>query len=139
MPRLTLDIIDEYPYIIYGICSSESDYRLCWGLNKELGIALKMDKHLEVFTKKGELSIHSLYSFTSDYEQVKYRLVQNKTINGFVLPETSKADYLLIVDQSPEIDPDEFIRKIRKSKQVLMAFPVEIDKLKSKQNILLTA
>ncbi len=98
-----------------------------------------MDKHLEVFTKKGELSIHSLYSFTSDYEQVKYRLVQNKTINGFVLPETSKADYLLIVDQSPEIDPDEFIRKIRKSKQVLMAFPVEIDKLKSKQNILLTA
>jgi hypothetical protein len=139
MPKVTLDIVDEYPYAIYGICSSENDYRLCWGLNRELGIALRMEKHLEVFSKKGEVSVHSLYSFTSDYEQVKYRLVQNKTINGFVLREIAKADYLLIVDQSPEIDPEEFIRKIRKSRQVLMAFPVEIENLKSKQNILLTA
>ena len=139
MPRLTLDLVDEYPFTIYGIRSSENDYRLCWGLNKELGIALKMEKHIEVFSKKGEISVHSLFSFTSDYEQVKYRLVQNKTINGFVLPESDKADYLLIVDQSPEIDPDVLIRKIRKSRQVLMAFPLDIENLKSKQNILLTA
>ncbi len=139
MPRLTLDVFEEYPYFLIGICSSDSDYRLCWSLNRALGLAMKMEKPVEVMRRKGEASMHSLYTFVSDYEYVKYRLVENKTVNGFVLPEVAKADYLLIIDKSEGIDADEILRKMKNVRQVLLAFLVDISTLKTKQNILLTA
>lgn len=139
MPRLTLSILEEFPFLVYGISSTDRDYRLCWGINKTLGLSLKLEKPVEVINKAGYPAEHALYTCMYEPDQVKYRLVENKAPRSLFLPEVPKADFLLIIDESPMIEPDEILSDMRKIRSVLMIFPVDLDSLKTKQNILLTA
>ncbi len=138
MGRLVLDIVEEYPYFLFGISASTRDYRLCWNLNKALGVALKRMPHVELFRKGGDRAEHSLYTFYSEAELAKYRLIENRSGNSLLLPDAPKADFLLMIDQSPAIDPEKILQVIRSIRSVLLAFEIEIDNLKTKQNLLLT-
>ena len=52
----------EYDFSLFGICSHEKDYRLCWAINSSLNISLyktretidvmfsKKEKHIGAFT-----------------------------------------------------------------------------------------
>jgi hypothetical protein len=139
MAKLTLDIVDEYPYEIIGISASAKDYRICWSLNQTLEIALKREPSLKVFTKKSEPVEHGYYTFLDEDTDIKFRLVENKRSASKFLPEAPKADYLFIIDESPGIEPDSILSKIREIRPVLMAFRIDSDQLKNKQNLLLTA
>lgn len=138
MARLTLEIEEEYPYFLFGINASTSDYRVCWSLNKALGISLKREASVELFRKGLDNSEHSYFSFQSEAQLATYRLIQNRTGNSIFLSELPKVDYLLLIDQTPAIEPDIMVKQIREIRQVLMAYAVDIESLKNKQNLLLT-
>lgn len=139
MAKVTLDLGEEYPYSIFGISASTSDYRLCWNLNKMLKLAFKRVEPITVYSKQGDKIYHNFYVFENEDLQVKYRFIENKRGSSRFLPEVTQADYLLIIDQSPAIIAEEIQRKMMEIRQVLLVFQVDIDELKQKQNLMLTA
>ena len=138
MARLTLEIEEEYPYFLFGINASTSDYRVCWSLNKTLGISLKREASVELFRKGLDNSEHSYYAFESETQLATYRLIQNRAGNSIFLSELPRVDFLLLIDQTPAIEPEFMVRKIREIRQILMAYVIDIESLKNKQNLLLT-
>ena len=139
MSKFSLDLIDEYPFVVYGITSSSKDYRLCWYLNKELGISFSRKDPITIINKKKETVNHELFVFEDENVQIKYRLIENKKGPSTFLPEAGKADYLLVLDESPVVLSGEIANRVRKIRPVLLVFEIKIDQLKNKENLLLTA
>lgn len=139
MSKFSLELVEEYPYQVYGITASANDYRLCWYLNKELGLHFTRQPALEIYNKKKESINHEVFVFEDEDALVRYRLIQNKKGGSLFLPELPKADYLLVLDESPVIDYENLIKRIKDIRPVLMVFPVDLNELKNKQNLLLTA
>ena len=139
MSKFSLELIEEYPYQVYGIAASAQDYRLCWHLNKELGLKFTRQKAISVYNKRKESINHEVFIYEDEDAVAKYRLIQNKRTGSLFLPEVNEADYLLVIDESPVLDYDSLVIKIKNIRPVLMVFPIDLDALKNKQNLLLTA
>jgi len=139
MSKFSLELIEEYPYQVFGIAASAHDYRLCWHINKELGLNFVRQKAIQVINKRKETVNHELFVYEDEDAVAKYRLIQNKKTGSIFLPETSKADYLLVIDESPVLNYDDIVLKIKNIRPVLIVFPINLDALKYKQNLLLTA
>jgi hypothetical protein len=138
MARLTLEIEEEYPFFLFGISAATSDYRVCWSLNKALGIALKREKPILLFRRDHDHSEHSYYQYHSETQFAAYRLIQNRSGNSVFILDLPKVDYLLLIDQTPAIQPDDLVKKLREIRQILMVQLIDIETLKNKQNLLLT-
>ncbi len=139
MAKMTLELEEDYSYEVIGLVCSSKSHRLCWTLNRLLGIELKRERDLEIIGREKTARFHSFFSFLDENLLLKYRLVENKRGGSLFLPEVDTADYLLIMDKIDELNPNELIPKIRKSNIILLSFMIELDSLKSKQNILLAA
>ncbi len=139
MSKFSLELIEEYPYEVYGITAIAQDYRLCWHLNKELGLKFTRQEAIQIINKRKESVNHEFFVYEDQDTLTQYRLVQNKRTGSTFLPEVSHADYLLVIDESPVVDYDLLIKKIKNIRPVLMIFPINLDALKNKQNLLLTA
>ena len=139
MAKFTLSLEEDYPYFIIGISSSTPDYRLCWSLNKALDISLKREKSIDIHSKNGDVAGHNVFEFTDEVLNTKYRLIENKKGSSRFLSEAQQADYLLIIDNSDKIEISELLNEIKKITQVILAFSIDIDSLKQKQNLMLTA
>lgn len=139
MAKQTLEIEDDYMFIAFGIVSTSRSHRVCWMLNKSLNLELKRDSDIEVFSKAKTSRHHAFFSFFDENLQVKYRLIENKKSVSLFLPEVKNADFLLIIDLSEELVSAELIEQIRSTETVLMAFDIDLELLRLKQNILLAA
>lgn len=139
MSKFSLELIEEYPYEVYGITASTQDYRLCWHLNKELGLKFTRQSAIRVINKRKESANHEFFVYEDQETLTQYRLIQNKRTGSTFLPEISEADYLLVIDESPVVDYDFLVKQIKSIRPVLMVFPINLDALKNKQNLLLTA
>ena len=139
MAKFILTLEEDYPYFIIGISSSAPDYRMCWSLNKTFDISLKREKSIEIHSKNGDVAVHNVFEFTDEELNTKYRLIENKKGSSRFLPESHQADYLLIIDESDKIEVTELLTEINKIPQVILAFSIDIDSLKQKQNLMLTA
>lgn len=139
MAKFILSFEEDYPYLVFGITSTTKDYRMCWSLNKALNISLKRENALDIYSKDKGIIGHSCFVYEDEVYSAKYRLVENKHAHSRFLPEVVQADYLLIVDETEKVDKTEILRKIKSIRQVLLAFNIDIDTLKNKQNLMLTA
>jgi len=139
MSKFSLELIEEYPYQVYGIAASAQDYRLCWHLNKELGLKFTRQSAVQIINKRKESVNHEFFLYEDQDSATHYRLVQNKRTGSLFLPEINQADYLLVIDESPVVDYDYLVNKIKAIRPVLMVFAINLDTLKNKQNLLLTA
>lgn len=138
MTKFTLDIVEEYPYFVVGINTSMKSYRTAWALNRALDINLKREEMLEVKGPNKEVSRFTFFSTFVPSLNVHYRLVENRSGGHFFIPEYPRADYLLVVDHSPEIEGVQLVKTVRNIKLVSTAFDINVESLKSRHNILLT-
>lgn len=139
MSKFVLDLDDEFPFEVFGIAATTKDYRLCWSLNKELAFGFKRLEPLRVYNKQRDTIDHGYFFYEDEALQIKYRLIENKIGSSRFLPEIHKADFIIVVDESPAHDGEKFLKEIKKIRSVLMAFRINLDDLKLKDNILLTA
>jgi len=139
MAKLTLEIEDEYAFLAFGIVSTSRSHRVCFMLNKALGIELKRDEDIEIFSKRKTSRHHAFFTFFDENLQIRYRLIENKKGVSLFLPEVKTADFLLVIDLSDDIDNVKMVEKLRAAETVLMAFEVDLEPLRLKQNILLAA
>lgn len=139
MAKFKLEFEEEYPYVIIGINSTETKSRLCWSLNIALDIALRREEDLELIGKNKDSTFHAFYRFEDEKSAVHYRLIENHKRGNWFLPDASRADVVFVIDEAPHIQPDEFLKRINAVRSVILAFSINLDLLKSKQNLLLTA
>jgi hypothetical protein len=132
----TIEIDHEFDFEIVGITSQEKDYRLVWSLNLQLGWNFERDFDHAVFTKQGD-SIHSRFTYTEDDGMIIFTLLSNKGSDGFLLPEFSRFDYIMIIDGASQFRLEELLREARKAKFVLAALSLETMKMKSKYNLII--
>lgn len=145
-------ISDDYELI--AVHSSLDDYKLAYTLNKTLGIMLTKNlAYIEIAIPEGK-SAFSNYIFEDKKNDVVWTLIENKTtiinstqktnslfeqidISIFLLPEYKKADYLIKIENIDYgFDSEAIIEKIQEIKNVTMAYPIDITKLKSKNNLI---
>ncbi|MEM9052531.1 MAG: IPExxxVDY family protein [Bacteroidota bacterium] len=139
MAKLVLELEEEYAFQAYGIVSTSRSHRLGWTINKALNIDLKRDEDVEIISKTKASRHHALFTFFDENLHIKYRLIENKKGVSIFLPEVKNADYLLILDYSDELNPEQITTKLRSIKAILLAFEIDLDEIGSKQNILLAA
>lgn len=145
-------ISDDYELI--AIHTSLEDYKLAYGLNKELGLQLqKNDTYVEIAIPEGKSAFEN-FTFDDEKNDVIWTLIENKTtiinsnkqtsslfeqvdITVFLLPEYKKADYLIKIENIDYgFDAEVIIDKILKIKNITTAYSVDTTNLKSKNNLI---
>jgi len=155
--KMLLEVEDEH-FNLIAIYSSLEGYKMAYFLNKHLKIQLKRERIDIDFNHAEYNALYALYSFKDLNSYYNMNLVANKfkgktkkilssgslfeeeelspqVVN--LVPEYSKVDYFLKI--SEEIHPREFNRVLNKIGQiprVQAVYAIDIDNLKSKQNLI---
>jgi hypothetical protein len=126
---------DYYDFELVGISSHEKDYRLAWAMNRKLNWKLSRRADIVLVQKYAE-SRHAQFRYVHPVEQTIITLIDNKTEDGFLLPELQQFDYVLKIDDAYKAADDAFYRKLRTVPFVLAVHVLDIARLKSKQNLI---
>jgi hypothetical protein len=133
MAKHMLEIELECDFELVGISCHLRDYRLCWTLNKMLDINL-------VRTEEGAVTEHgnfTMYQDKSEDIRTEITLLVNRSNNGWFIPEQRQADYLLLLRDNALWSIDELLQMLRDHAQILTAYAIDPNALKSKENLLL--
>jgi len=140
MAKQKLKITDDsfdFNFTVLAIASQSRDYHLCWQINRELTINLKREEDLLISdAKKQQMTYFSFYSYIDDTDMSRFYFVANKSGNYLFLPEVKVADFLLVVNEKPGEEIKKIIAALKKMPQVLAVTELELNKLKSKKNLI---
>ena len=137
MAKYKLQLEDDYDFDLIGICSSHSDYRLSWGINKELNIKLSKAEEFSIQYKKEGIHLYSFYEYYDEEEHIEYYLVKNVSNNyKKLIPEKEQIDFFLIIKNNLLHDVSDTLDQLRKIDSILTAFIFEVEELKSKSNLI---
>jgi hypothetical protein len=137
MGKTTLDIEYNYEFKIIAISCHARDYKLCFNLNKQFGFNLVKQDNIQLKVKSDIAAEFSWFNFNDDENHIEYRLLANKGTLGLLLPEQKQVDYFLIISgfvTDPQVS--DLVSKIRQTESVLTALTIDVNTLKSKQNLL---
>lgn len=135
----SLDDEVAYDFSLIGISCHEKDYRMCWGINTHTPIFLERSaKELQTFPSKKnpKVSYHTLFSSIDIDAETAYHLIVNRTADGCLIPEKPEADYLFMIIDNGDLNLEELMQQIRSISFVQTAFIVDVESLRSKDNLL---
>ncbi len=155
--KLLLDVEDEHFYLI-AIYSSLEAYKLAYSINKYLKVKLERERldidfnHSEyqaqyaLFSHKDPKNYFNLHLVANKFKGEPKRILSSGSLfeeeelspqEVYLVPEYNKVDYFLKF--SEELSEKEFSRmltKIGQIPQIQAAHRVNINELKSKQNLI---
>ena len=156
--KLVLDEFFEQPFKLFAIHASVEDYRMAFLLNKNLGLRLKRARKDVDIRRNSAVSLFELYEFEDEINYCSYFLVGNVSrskVEGrkesrslfeeepeslqksFLLPEFRQVDFFLKIEEDIEgISESTLLNQIKGVAQVSMAYPIEFDAIKSKENLI---
>ena len=161
MANLKLDYDEEMdePFTLVAIHCSEEEYKVAYLLNLHLHIKLAR-RHRDLDFSIGGLFLNfPIYDFEDGHKHNSYHLVSNwcksmdasiqsavglfpsevsqKSKIHYLFPEFKKVDYFLKIYSDFETLPlRKIISEINVIKQVISAYVVDIDDIKSKNNLI---
>ena len=119
----TLKEVAGIDLTVFGINSHVKDYKICWHINKILGLDLKKSKGV----KTSQQEIFSCFEVILEEQTVL--LVHNKSEKGTLLNEKKNIDYFLIFEPAINIDRiKEFLLKLSESSKILLIFEIDLEK-----------
>ncbi len=151
--KLDIDDFSEIDYELIAINTTTEDYLLAFLINKELKLALKRNKTDILSSGNTEIGF-SRYGFEDHSRDLFWTLVQNQkwtdsqTNNSWLFEQTQQKTYLLPefkhVDYFLKIECWEFrqesttdlLNKLKKIEKISAVFPIDIQKIKSKNNLI---
>lgn len=135
MAKFTLEIEENFDFQLIGIFSHAKDYRLCWALNQEFGFDLTKEENFTV-QLNSVVQEHSFFKYFEEENQLEYFLIGNRSDAGMLIPE-EKCDYFfLIKGHYRDSERDSLKKKLNQLKPILACSIIEVDELKSKQNLI---
>jgi len=128
---------EDYRFKLAGISSADNDYKLSWSLNQNLGINLVRIDNLEIYHKRLDgKQAFSQFEYYDEDSMMQYRLISNRSINGYLLEEMTNLDYLLQITGETEAGWLELlIGKMNNIEGIILAFPLDPSKLKSRKKL----
>ena len=146
--RLSSDDLEK-DYKLIAIHSDIEPYKLAFEINKKLKIQLKRSSFDLSFKNKS--SIFDLYKHISEIFNTKLYLILNKSTDkkkiegqllfenfdeqSYLIPELSKAQYLLKIEGGG-FDVDDLLKKLNEIDNVISSYRAEISSIKSKYNLI---
>jgi hypothetical protein len=140
MAKVKLQLKEESEMALIAIVSSESDYRLCWAINRELNFGFKKEDDIRLIKNKKtkDTMEFAIYTFEQVEKYMTYHLVANRTFNTYLVPELKKVDYLLMIKGDvAEEEVAELVKRLLVINLVITAYKVDYNTLKSKTNLML--
>ncbi|PKA83013.1 hypothetical protein ATE92_1159 [Ulvibacter sp. MAR_2010_11] len=156
--KLLLEDDDTDTYSLVAIHCSEEAYKMAYLLNKFVGLKLHRRTVDLEYSNNGLEVTFPLFDYENEMQYTTFNLVANKskslsaniqsssglfkdvaseTITTHLLPELKKADYFLKIYSDFEIIPlRKLISDINEIKQVISAYSVDPEEIKSKRNLI---
>ena len=128
----------DYDFLLFGISCHVKDYRMCWALNKKLGISLKKEENLLLPVQHSEeVNEYPFYSYSDEAFRIKYIVAGNRGTKGLLVKEQKQVDFFLLIEGHYEIvNTYDLLKKLKEIDVILAAFELNPNHLKSKQNLL---
>ncbi len=140
MKKSKLIVDHNFDFELAGIISNAKGYKLTWEINRALKLNFIKAKDLVLsFIDSNRLTI---LNYKYETENSKLLLLKNKGVESdgipgsFLIPELQRFDYLLWARSVDEFDFVLWIDKIKELKVIQYAIRIDIEKLKSKENLL---
>ena len=95
--RIQLDVNQNDRVFIYGIVSTDPDYKLSLALNKKMGISLKNNTPLHLPDNTGNEPTFSRFSYINHSDDIIYNLISNRSGKQFLLKKLKNIDYIFQV------------------------------------------
>ncbi len=131
--KLRLDLEPDPEVNVIGISCHVNDYRLCWSLNRSIGIALsRRERDIQ---DEGDAS-YAAFDHDDAETEARFTLVNNRGGSGLLVKEQRSADYFLVVDERAPFDTDQLLERVRNAEFVLAAFPLPFDQLRAGHKLL---
>lgn len=137
MAKYRLDETTPPPLEAFAISSHVPDYRLCWSLNRGLGLDLMRKRDAIVEQLRGKELHYTVFQQTDADGAVQWSLVCNTCGKRRLVPSQKTADYFLLVDPENTEPRTGLTERLRRCEFVLTAYPVDIDRMKSGHKLLL--
>jgi len=137
MTKYKLALEEDFDFDLIGICSSHSDYRLCWGINTNLKIDLCRGEDYYLRNKKDGEYYFSFYEFIDEETHQEYYLIKNLSFDNYkrLIPEQDQIDYFMVIKNNYDINYSEFLDRLKQIDCILTAFQFDVEHLKSKTNL----
>jgi len=133
--KVTFDYVPDFAML--AISSHQPDYRMCWLLNNTLEFDMMRVDDFEVHRANGENISFPMFSFVHEENHVTYILLKNSSHSGYLIPEMKKLDYFFFITGAyRDDDIEEIEKKIKEISQVLTAFRVNPDEVKSAKHLI---
>ncbi len=136
MAKYKLLLEDDFSFDLIGICSSNADYRLTWGINRALNTGLSKVSDLNIHVKKEGEHLYSFYEFYDETEHIEYYLIKNVSNNyRRLIPEKDQIDYFLLIKNNYTLEINDILTSLKNVESILTAFIFDPNELKSKSNL----
>lgn len=133
-----LNVNEHYDFGLIGIASPENDYRLIWAINNTMGFSFVKHSDLEIWHKLlQDPQSFPQFRFLDEETLISYRLIANKSENGYLLEEMTNIDYLIQI--TGEMDSgyiEKLVKNLNTLDGVTLAFPLDPTRLKSRIKLL---
>ncbi len=133
--KLTLDL----DFVLIAITAAAKDYTLCHKINCALEFDFtRIDDH-EVFFNIDENPLtYSRFFYFVEQGEIEFYLLNNRSNEGFLIPEMNKVDYFMIIRQYIcQEDLNFILTRLNKLPDIQVAAKIDPLKLKSKENLVM--
>ena len=127
----------EEDFCLLGVVADEPDYKLCWMINQALDMNFEKQEDLQLYhRKRNEEQVFSLFSYYDPDAMTAYRIIRNKSENGYFLDEMKNIDYLIHIQGEIHADRiSDFMQSVNSLKPVRMCVPSDLSRIKNKERL----
>lgn len=136
MARHRIELEPDPEVTVIGICSHVKDYRLCWSLNKALGLRLTRCRQDILDTADGQTTAYAVFEHREEDPPGRYLLVENHGSGHVLLKEHRHADRFLVVDDELAARRPDLLERIRDAEFVLTAFDLPYARIRAGYKLL---
>ncbi len=130
--QFTLDCHNYTDFTVLAINSHIKGYKLCWNINNKLNVNFEKQEDHNI---QNELWF-ARYSYICE-EGVEYNLLSNRSKKGYLIPNQKSVNYFLIIENDCwKKGKQEFIRKLSKTKDILLVFELDTTLIKEIDRII---
>lgn len=122
MAKIKLDLEPDPEVTVIGISSHVHDHRLCWSLNRSMGLAMRRCDTDIVDSMEGRSTEYAVFVQDVSEPEGRYVLISNHGTDGILIKEQRQADFFLVVDNALVEQDTELLHRVRNAEFVLTAF-----------------
>lgn len=130
--RIIFDAGKNENLLVFGIVSTEPDYKLSLALNRKMGISLRNTDPLFISDDSGNELSFSRFRATGKTGEVLYELVSNRSGSQFLLKKLKNIDFILQVHLSQGSAGTEIHARLKQTEAVSAVFIIDKDTLNDK-------